>query len=161
MPRICGVVRSEKFNSFGARWDVWAFKKGSTAKRICRPRLCIYSLNTCKVRTALIGFPVLTFVSNWVKFQTGIGTKVFTGGWKSVTWWLQTFVRGAKICNECQYAAHTHFQGQAFPTEKTNLVCFFRFKKSSALKSIQNFKICKNSQCKNSQISKSSKKQNS
>jgi len=54
-----------------------------------------------------------------------------------------------------------HFLGQAFPTEKGKFCLFFFYltKKPSALKNIQNFKTCKKSQCENSQISKSSKKQ--
>jgi len=59
---ICEVVGSEKFNSFAARWDVWVFSKGSTAKRIYRPRLYIYFLNICTVLTAFGGFPVLAFL---------------------------------------------------------------------------------------------------
>jgi len=61
-PRICEEVESEKFNSFGARWNVWDFTKGSTDKRICRPRFYIYSLNICTVHTTFIGFCVLAFV---------------------------------------------------------------------------------------------------
>ena len=37
-------------------------------------------------------------------------------------------VRKAKICNECQYAAHMHFLDQAFPTEKNKFCLLFRFK---------------------------------
>ena len=38
------------------------FTKGSTAKRICRPRIYIYSLNIYTVHIAFIGFPVLAVV---------------------------------------------------------------------------------------------------
>ena len=52
------------------------------------------------------------------------------------------------------------FSGSSFSDrKKPNFVCFFDLKKPSALKSIQNFKICKKSQCENSQISKSFKKE--
>jgi len=53
-----------------------------------------------------------------------------------------------------------HLLGQAFPTDKSLILSvFFDLKKPSALKNIQNFKMYKNSQCENRQISKSSKKQ--
>jgi len=37
IPSICEVLGSEKFNSFGAGWEVCNFTKGSTAKIFCRP----------------------------------------------------------------------------------------------------------------------------
>jgi len=56
-----------------------------------------------------------------------------------------------------------HFLGQASPTAQAKFCIFFLDLKKAqgALKNIQNFKICKKSQCEYSQISKSSKKQNS
>jgi len=42
-----------------------------------------------------------------------------------------------------------HFLGQAFPTEKSQVLSVFSIKKKpSALKNIQNFKICKNPRVK-------------
>jgi len=79
-----------------------------------------------------------------LSFRQEFGSKVFTGGSKFVTSMVTDLVRRAKICNECQYAVHMHFLGQAFPTEKSQILSVFDLKKLSALKNIQNFKIWKN-----------------
>ena len=81
-PRICEVSGSEKYNSFGVRWDIWYFKKGPTAKRICRPRLCIYHLNICTI-LSLTSLFWLLYKIEW-SFRQEFGNKVFTGGWKFV-----------------------------------------------------------------------------
>ena len=58
----------------------------------------------------------------WLLYKSEL-TKVFNG------------YRRAEICNECQYVAHMHFLGQAFPTENNQIlsVFFFSIKKKSVL----------------------------
>jgi len=56
----------------------------SRVKRICRPRLYIFSLNICTVFTAFIGFPALAFYKIELSFRQEFGIKIFTGGWKFV-----------------------------------------------------------------------------
>jgi len=52
-----------------------------------------------------------------------------------------------------------YFVGQAFPTEKSQILfVFFDLKKPSALKNIQNFKLCEKAQCESSQNFKIFKK---
>jgi len=83
-----------------------------------------------------------------LSFRQEFGTKVFTGGWTFVTLWWQTLVRRLKICNECQYAAHMHFLGQAFPTKKSNLVCFFHLKKAQCVEKHPEFQNLQKSSAK-------------
>ena len=159
MPRICEVVGSEKFNSFGARWDVRVFTKGSTAKTICRPRFCIYSLSIC---TGHIAFPVLAFVKIFVKYQTGICNQNLYGRLevRNLNGYRLSSEEQRLIMNVSMRLIRI-FWVKLFRTEKSQILSvFFLLKKPIALKNIQNLKMCKKSQCENSQIWKSSKKKN-
>jgi len=61
-----------------------------------------------------------------LSFSQEFGTKVFTG-WVEVRNLNGADPRQnrAKICNECQYAAHMHVLGEAYPTKKAKFCLLF------------------------------------
>ena len=77
------VLGSEKFNWFGVQLDVSNFTKGSAANRICRHLLYIYLLKICTLPSLASLFWLLYKMQ--LSFRQEFGSKVFTGGWKFVS----------------------------------------------------------------------------
>jgi len=134
-------VGSETFNSFGARWDIWDFTKGSTAKRICR-----LSIPSISAQCTLPSLASLFWLFE-LSFRREFEINVFTGKWKFVTFngyrpssEDQKFVMNVNMRLICIFWVKLFRQIKA-----KFCLFFFDLKKNSALKNIQNFKILKKS----------------
>jgi len=106
------------------------------------------------LHSAFIGFPVLAFLWNWVKSQTEIWNRSLhgrvevrnLGGYRPSSK-EQRFVMAVNMRLICI------FWVELFRQKKAKFCLLFRLKKKpSALKNIQNFKICKNPSAKTAEF---------